>query len=229
MLIAVWLISAGVAVCEHLGTVPAATHARLSETCGAVNVADKSLLSSFGSSSSLASDDEWVEPICRLDTSRFVLYPIKQHELWNLYKKHVASFWTAEEIDLGPDRKDWLSLSDDERHFISTVLAFFASSDGIVVENLAQRFCRDVQLPEVILCHLAEAFCSADTIAIRLAGTAPIHSLSLVPSFRRAASTDFSSPWRTCTRRRTAYSSRRTLTILRSARDCFVRLNSSLV
>jgi len=97
-----------------------------------------------------APDDEegWVEPMCRVDTSRFVLYPIKQHELWSLYKKHVASFWTAEEIDLGPDRNDWLSLTDNERHFISTVLAFFASSDGIVVENLAERFCRDVQLPE---------------------------------------------------------------------------------
>lgn len=90
----------------------------------------------------------WVEPMCRADTSRFVLFPIKRHELWSLYKKHVASFWTAEEIDLGPDRQDWLSLSDGERHFISTVLAFFAASDGIVVENLAQRFCRDVQLPE---------------------------------------------------------------------------------
>lgn len=93
--------------------------------------------------------EEWVEPICRVGESRYVLYPIEQHDLWMLYKKHVASFWTAEEIDLGPDRKDWQSLSDDERHFLSTVLAFFAASDGIVVENLAQRFCREVQLPEV--------------------------------------------------------------------------------
>jgi len=66
-----------------------------------------------------------------------------------MYKKHEASFWTTEEIDLGPDRHDWShSLGDGERHFISHVLAFFAASDGIVVENLAQRFCAEVQLPE---------------------------------------------------------------------------------
>jgi len=93
-------------------------------------------------------EEDWVEPMCQGDTSRFVLFPIKQHELWSLYKKHVASFWTAEEIDLGPDLQDWKSLSGDERHFISMILAFFAASDGIVVENLAQRFCRDVKLPE---------------------------------------------------------------------------------
>ena len=63
-----------------------------------------------------------------------------------MYKKHEASFWTAEEIDLGPDRKDWERLTADERHFITHVLAFFASSDGIVVENLAERFCRDIKV-----------------------------------------------------------------------------------
>ena len=93
-------------------------------------------------------DEPFVEPICREDPSRFVLLPIHQPELWRMYKQHVASFWTAEEIDLGPDKVDWARLTPDERHFVCSVLAFFAASDGIVVENLAERFCRDVTLPE---------------------------------------------------------------------------------
>ena len=91
--------------------------------------------------------EPFVEPMCRQDASRFVVQP-RNHRLWEMYKQHVASFWTAEEIDLSDDAKDWAALSDDERHFVSHVLAFFAASDGIVVENLAERFCRDVQLPE---------------------------------------------------------------------------------
>lgn len=66
-----------------------------------------------------------------------------------MYKQHVASFWVAEEIDLSKDMKDWESLTDDERHFIKTVLAFFAASDGIVLENLAERFLTEIQAPEV--------------------------------------------------------------------------------
>lgn len=88
------------------------------------------------------------EPICRDDPSRFALFPIRHPNLWEMYKKHEASFWAAEEVDLGGDRDDWEKLTDGERHFISMVLAFFASSDGVVMENLAHRFCRDVQLPE---------------------------------------------------------------------------------
>jgi ribonucleoside-diphosphate reductase subunit M2 len=65
-----------------------------------------------------------------------------------MYKKHVASFWTADEIDLAHDNKDWNSLNDNEKHFIKMVLAFFAASDGIVIENLAERFSSDVQAPE---------------------------------------------------------------------------------
>jgi ribonucleotide reductase beta subunit family protein with ferritin-like domain len=80
---------------------------------------------------------------------RFVLFPIEEHTIWELYKKHMAVFWTAEEIDLVPDLADWENrLNDNERHFISHVLAFFAASDGIVNENLAQRFYNDVQNPE---------------------------------------------------------------------------------
>merc|ERR1719409_2618021 len=72
------------------------------------------------------------------------MYP----QIWEMYKKHEASFWTAEEIDLSQDAKDWENLTDPERHFIKHVLAFFAASDGIVLENLGSRFCTEVQIPE---------------------------------------------------------------------------------
>ncbi|GAX10836.1 ribonucleoside-diphosphate reductase beta chain [Fistulifera solaris] len=92
---------------------------------------------------------DFVEPICRTDDdSRFSLFPIQHADLWNMYKQHVASFWTADEIDLSQDVTDWQSLTTSERHFISMVLAFFAGADGIVVENLAERFCREVTVPE---------------------------------------------------------------------------------
>jgi ribonucleoside-diphosphate reductase beta chain len=79
---------------------------------------------------------------------RFVLFPIKYPKLWEMYKKSEQSFWTAEEVDLHADLKDWERLNEDERHFIKHVLAFFAASDGIVNENLAVNFMREVQLPE---------------------------------------------------------------------------------
>lgn len=88
------------------------------------------------------------EPLLQENKQRFVLFPIKHDDIWLFYKKHVASFWTAEEIDLSSDIQDWAKLTDDERHFIKMVLAFFAASDGIVVENLAERFMREVQVPE---------------------------------------------------------------------------------
>lgn len=89
------------------------------------------------------------EPILTENNKRFVLFPIKYHEVWQMYKKAEASFWTAEEIDLGKDISDWEHrLNDDERFFISRVLAFFAASDGIVNENLVQRFSAEVQIPE---------------------------------------------------------------------------------
>lgn len=103
------------------------------------------------SRTTLAHSDGFVEPICREDEngSRFSLFPIEYPDLWNMYKQHVASFWTADEIDLSADLTDWQeNLTDNERHFISMVLAFFAGADGIVVENLAERFCRDVTVPE---------------------------------------------------------------------------------
>ncbi len=79
---------------------------------------------------------------------RFVLFPIKHPQIWDMYKKAEQSFWTAEEVDLHADQQDWDRLKDDERHFIKHVLAFFAASDGIVNENLAVNFMKEVQLPE---------------------------------------------------------------------------------
>ncbi|CUS14959.1 unnamed protein product [Tuber aestivum] len=93
--------------------------------------------------------EEMDEPILTENKHRFVLFPIKYHEIWQMYKKAEASFWVAEEIDLSKDMHDWSDrLNDDERYFISHVLAFFAASDGIVNENLVQRFSNEVQIPE---------------------------------------------------------------------------------
>lgn len=94
-------------------------------------------------------DSEPGEPLLTEERNRFVLFPIQNDAVWEMYKKHVASFWTAEEIDLGDDMKDWHKLNDNERHFIKYVLAFFAASDGIVLENLVERFMTEVKSPEV--------------------------------------------------------------------------------
>ena len=89
------------------------------------------------------------EPILEDNPNRFVLFPIEKNDIWDFYKKSEASFWTAEEIDLSQDIIDWEEkLSDDERHFIKHVLAFFAASDGIVNENLAVNFLSEVQFTE---------------------------------------------------------------------------------
>ncbi len=88
------------------------------------------------------------EPILKENKSRFVLFPIEHDDIWEFYKKAEASFWTAEEIDLSQDLKDWANLNDGERHFISHVLAFFAASDGIVNENIAENFLAEVQYTE---------------------------------------------------------------------------------
>lgn len=88
------------------------------------------------------------EDLLSPSNDRFILFPIKHHDIWDMYKKSMACFWTAEEIDLYQDLADWQKLTDNERHFISHVLAFFSASDGIVNENLATRFFDEVQLPE---------------------------------------------------------------------------------
>jgi len=90
-----------------------------------------------------------VEPILQDNPGRFVLFPIQHDDIWKFYKLSEASIWTAEEIDLSPDLVDWKDkLNDDERHFIKHVLAFFAASDGIVNENLAENFVAEVQYTE---------------------------------------------------------------------------------
>jgi ribonucleoside-diphosphate reductase beta chain len=89
-----------------------------------------------------------MEVLLEENKERFVLLPIKYPKIWDMYKKHEQGFWTAEEIDLYADLKDWERLNDGERHFIKHVLAFFAASDGIVNENLAVNFMSEVQLPE---------------------------------------------------------------------------------
>lgn len=89
------------------------------------------------------------EPLLKENKDRFVIFPIQHNDIWSFYKKHEASFWTAEEIDLSPDLVDWAGkLNDDERYFIKHILAFFAASDGIVNENLAENFLHEVQYPE---------------------------------------------------------------------------------
>jgi len=88
------------------------------------------------------------EPMLMDNPNRFVIFPIRNQDVWNMYKKAEASFWTAEELDLNHDQKDWENMTSNERHFIKNVLAFFAASDGIVNENLAMNFTTEVQMPE---------------------------------------------------------------------------------
>ena len=88
------------------------------------------------------------EPLLAPDDNRFVMFPIQHDDIWQMYKKQVDCFWRAEEIDLSKDLDNWESLNQDEKYFISMILAFFAASDGIVLENLASRFMRDVQISE---------------------------------------------------------------------------------
>lgn len=88
------------------------------------------------------------EPLLTPDDNRFVMFPIKYDDIWQMYKKQVDCFWRAEEIDLSKDMNDWNSLNADEQMFLSMILAFFAASDGIVLENLAERFMSEVQVSE---------------------------------------------------------------------------------
>jgi ribonucleoside-diphosphate reductase subunit M2 len=88
------------------------------------------------------------EPLLAPDDNRFVMFPIKYDDIWQMYKKQIDCFWRAEEIDLSKDLDNWNSLNQDEKYFISMILAFFAASDGIVLENLASRFMNDVQISE---------------------------------------------------------------------------------
>ena len=89
-----------------------------------------------------------VEPLLDDNPNRFVMFPIEDKSIWDMYKKSVDCFWRAEEVDLSKDLTSWKTLSDNEKHFIKMILAFFAASDGIVLENLGMRFMSEVQLPE---------------------------------------------------------------------------------
>jgi len=88
------------------------------------------------------------EPLLAPDDNRFVMFPIKYQDIWDMYQKQVDCFWRPEEIDLTKDLTNWESLNQDEKYFISMILAFFAASDGIVLENLASRFMSEVQISE---------------------------------------------------------------------------------
>jgi ribonucleotide reductase beta subunit family protein with ferritin-like domain len=114
----------------------------------AFSVESETVLVTPTKSAATASNSEVPDIFQATSSDRYTLFPIRHPQLWEMYKKHQASFWTAEEIDLSGDVEDWSNLSDSERHFIKHVLAFFAASDGIVLENLVERFCNDVQLPE---------------------------------------------------------------------------------
>ncbi|CAB3240150.1 unnamed protein product [Arctia plantaginis] len=92
--------------------------------------------------------DPQLEPLLRDNPRRFVIFPIEYPDIWDMYKKAEASFWTVEEVDLSKDLMDWETLKDSEKHFIKHVLAFFAASDGIVNENLVERFSQEVQVTE---------------------------------------------------------------------------------
>ena len=94
------------------------------------------------------SQNQLTDPLLQDDIARYVMFPIKEQDIWKMYKKQVDCFWRAEEIDVSKDLGDWGKLNDDEKYFISMVLAFFAASDGIVMENLATRFMSDIQLAE---------------------------------------------------------------------------------
>ena len=86
------------------------------------------------------------EEILNENNHRYVLFPLKYNKIFELYKKALASFWTVEEVDLSKDANDWDKLNDNEKHFIKNILAFFAGSDGIVLENLGIRFMQDVKI-----------------------------------------------------------------------------------
>ena len=92
--------------------------------------------------------EKQIEPLLKENAGRFVIFPIQYADIWEMYKKAEASFWTVEEVDLVNDLNDWEKMKPGEKHFISHILAFFAASDGIVNENLADNFCSEVQISE---------------------------------------------------------------------------------
>lgn len=106
-------------------------------------------LSGNAESGTVTKKEREIEPLLQPDENRFVMFPIKHNDVWELYQKSVDSFWKPEDIDLSKDWMDWKKLNEDEQTFIKMVLAFFAASDGVIVENLALRFMCEIQAPEV--------------------------------------------------------------------------------
>lgn len=134
----------------HIPMIPPAQSAK-----GVDRVRSNSFLSFESGTSSTeyySSEDvpeEIDDPILKENADRFVMFPVVDNQIWEFYKKQVSSFWTVEEVDMSRDVEDWKKLKPQERYFLKNVLAFFAASDGIIVENLSSRFMNDVQMPEV--------------------------------------------------------------------------------
>ena len=93
--------------------------------------------------------ESFLEPLLTPNQNRLVMFPIQHIDVWNLYKKSVDSFWRGEDIDLSRDYADWIKMTPDEQYFIKMVLAFFAASDGIIIENLVSRFMVEIQSSEI--------------------------------------------------------------------------------
>ncbi|PPR00562.1 hypothetical protein CVT24_005465 [Panaeolus cyanescens] len=143
-------------------------------------------------------NERHIEPILQTNPGRFVIFPIQYHEIWTFYKRAQASVWSVEEIDLSQDKKDWEKLTADEQHFILHVLAFFAASDGLVNENLVEKFASEVQIPEArcfygfqimmenvhseSYCAMIETFVNDPDKRLML-----FNSIHSVPSIRRKA------------------------------------------
>jgi ribonucleotide reductase beta subunit family protein with ferritin-like domain len=123
------------------------------------------------------------EPLLIPDEGRYVMFPIKYNDVWNMYKKQMDSFWRCEEINMSKDLGEWEKMNDDEKYFIKMVLAFFAASDGIVLENLAQRFMNDIENSEIRAFYSMQIFMenihcvSADTLILTDKGYFNISSL----------------------------------------------------
>ena len=106
-------------------------------------------MASFNTSEIHGKEHDATEMLLQKNESRYVLFPIVHHDIFEMYKKAESTFWRADEIDLAKDMSDWEQLSENEQNFIKNVIGFFAGSDGIVMENLAQRFLREIEIPEV--------------------------------------------------------------------------------
>jgi ribonucleotide reductase beta subunit family protein with ferritin-like domain len=123
------------------------------------------------------------EPILQEDPTRFTMFPLKHLDLWNAYKNHMKAFWTEDELDYPADKGDWAKLSNDERYFIEHILAFFAGSDGIVLENLIENFACEVQIPEARAFYAFQAMIenvhcvSGDTHVLTSSGYYPIKKI----------------------------------------------------